>query len=111
MEAMTQEPQLTNIQSEKKHAMQEAFDQIENVTGVDVANESKLNAARKLLSEVAGTNYRLEQALAKLVEYFQMELEVEMRAAEIKKIFPGANITSASNEARFLQEDKFLVAV
>lgn len=103
-------PTLTKVQQEKKWAMEQALRDIEAEAGQDI--KKKLEVAKRLLEEVKGKDYRREQALAKLVEYFTLLLEVEMRKEELERNLSGVSYPPAVNDQSGLEEledDKYLV--
>ena len=116
---MSQIKQLSDVQTVKRNAMQSAFESIEARAGEDSRDETKANIAKKLLEELRSSKnlegksvYRMEQALAKLEEYFQMETELNMRKGELISIFPDMATKLAANDARYSTspDDKYKVA-
>ena len=90
--------------------MQEVFDKIEASLGEVKGSDARFAAAQKYLEEVEGKDYRLEQAAAKLVEYFKLEMEVENRRGELESILPGMGEKLAANDSHFHQDgEKYLV--
>ena len=107
METLQQNPELTKIQFEKRNAMQTAFDRIESMVGEGSGTEGKVEASKKFLEEVRGSDYRLEQATAKLVEFFELELELEKREQELVSILPNMSTKLAANDEFFSEnQDK-----
>ncbi len=88
METLSQNPQATVVQFAKMNAMQNVFDTIETLAGLETGNQERLVVIEKLLAEKP--DYRTEQSLRKLQEYFQLERDLEIRAGEIERILPGA---------------------
>ncbi len=83
------EPQLSTIEQQKREA------------GVFVANKlkelqqegkSKLEAAKMIYDEIKGNDFRKEQALAKLLEYFNLREDVDNRAIEIGTEYPALSV-------------------
>lgn len=71
-------------------------------------NVSLLDATRRIYEEVKGHSYREEQAVIKLLEYLNMQNELDLRKSEIKNTFPGLfTFTNASSAAN---DDKYSVA-
>lgn len=103
------QPQLSVIEQKKREA------------GVFVANKlqelqkegkSKLEAAKIIYEQVKGNDFREEQALAKLLEYFNLRNEVDNRAVEIGKEYPALSFTlqaelpSANDEKYSIQKSE-----
>lgn len=119
METKSQAPQLSDIEIVKRSAMQTAFENIESRTGDDTRDENKANIAKKLLEDLRSshglegkTAYRMEQALAKLEEYFRMESELSMRKGELVTILPELATKLAANDSLYSTspDDKYNVA-
>ena len=116
METLSQEPQLSEAQLGKQNAMQSAFNKIEALAGTDSRDEKKVEAAKKLLEELRSSGnlegreiYRTEQALTKLVEYFELESNLNMRKGEIINIYPDAAKKLAANDEHYTPDDKYAV--
>lgn len=116
---MSQAPHLSEVQFAKRSAMQSAFEKIEQLAGDDKRDSTKAAVAKKLLEEIrssksleGSSTYRMEQALAKLAEYFEMESELNMRKGELVTIFPEIkNKLSANDDVYSVSpEDKYNVA-
>lgn len=119
METMSQAPQLSDVQVVKRNAMQTAFESVEARTGEDSRDVTKADIAKKLIEELRGSNnregrsaYRMEQALAKLEEYFRMEAELNMRKGELVTILPELAQKLAANDTTYSSspDDKYKVA-
>ena len=68
---------------------------------------SLLASAREVYEEVKGQDYREEQAIAKLLEYLEMQNELSLRKQEIKDTFSSLS-TFTENDA--VHDQKYLVA-
>ncbi len=105
METLTTSPELSKVSLEKKNALQEVVDTIFSRAGESATSEQLLQAATDYLEEVRG-NYRLEQATAKLQEYYQLEIDTEMqlsaRRKELDSITPGVG-----DRLRAVNDDRF----
>ena len=103
---------ISSLEFKKKEAMQEVFNEIEAIQSEDLGIE-RLAAVQKLYEEAKGGDYRREQALAKLVEYYRFELEsaqeLQNRANEIIRIYPEAvgrlGFKEAANDSSFITSD------
>lgn len=112
---------ISALEFKKKEAMQKIFDDIEALQSEGLGIE-RLAAAQRLYEEAKGGDYRREQALAKLVEYYTFELEsaqeIRNRANEIIRIYPEAvgrlGFKEAANDSSFnatsANEQKYNVA-
>jgi hypothetical protein len=86
-------PQQNNLQEQKRLTMQQIFDKVESLQGEGLGVE-RLEVIKGLYEEVKGKDYRREEALAKLIEYYELELkaaeELFLRSKEIISVYPGA---------------------
>ncbi len=109
METLTQEPQpiVSIVDQRKLEAAEFTFQKIKEL--VD-GGKSKVEAAKMVYESVKGNEYREEQALAKLLEYFNLKEEVDNRAVELKSKYPAYSAffdndkvidTPAANDAKF----------
>lgn len=119
METISQIPNVSETQIAKSNAMQSAFENIEARAGEGSRDEEKADIAKKLLEELRSSKnlegksvYRMEQALAKLEEYFRMESELNLRKSELVTIFPGMAAKLSANDTRYFTspDDKYKVA-
>ncbi len=101
METIQQEKLPTKIYQERVSAMQGALDR---VMFLIQESDNKVEASRKFLEEVKGKDYRLEQAAAKLVEYFELQEELGKREGEITRLVPDAvkKLLSRSGDEKYL---------
>jgi hypothetical protein len=109
METINQEKisTVSTIEKQKVEASEFIANRIEEIKGEN--NISTLVAAHQVYEEVKGVSYREEQAVAKLLEFLNLQNELGLRAEEITEKFPGLTqivtkgVVSANNE-------KYLVA-
>lgn len=106
METITQEqrPLLSIVEKQKEEASKFVAERI-----VEIKAEKGVNvlvAVREVYEEVRGQKYREEQAVAKLLEFLNLQNEVELRGKEIVDIFPGLAhlVTKTSSD-----DEKYLV--
>lgn len=118
-ETLTQSPVVSTATLEKKSAIQTAADTIFSRIGENPTSEQALAAATLYLEEVRALgNYRLEQAAAKLEEYYRFEVqtdrELAMRRKELDDVLPGiGERLRAANDERFnnsANDEKYKVA-
>ncbi len=87
METLSHEPQPTLSIVERQKSEAENFIKGEMEKLVE-SGKSKLEAAKIVFDTVKGQEYREEQALSKLLEYFNLRQELYQRAQEINREFP-----------------------
>lgn len=117
METLTKAPALTPLQEKKRQTMQQIVDSIEALQGEGLGIE-RLDAVKKLYDEAKGQDYVREQALAKLVGYYEFELgaaeERRRRVGEISAIYPEAvarlDILPANDKSFNNSEERYKVA-
>lgn len=109
METVTQEPQpiVSTVEQKKLEAAEFTFQKIKELVE---AGKSNVEATKIVYESVKGNEFREEQALAKLLEYFNLKEEVDNRAVELKSTYPAYSAffdndevidTPAANDARF----------
>jgi hypothetical protein len=106
-QVLVETPAQIEIRGQKMSAMQSVFERIEVIAGPESGDKERLAAATKLLNEVRTREYidaqnlamspemarqkvyREEQSLAKLVEYYTLEVQAALLENEINGIVPG----------------------
>ena len=94
----------SNRERERSEAGKVIADRI--VALINERGVSVLDATKSVYEEVKGKDYRQEEAAAKLLEYYEIVHEAELRRGELSRSYPAVkNINGdASND------DKYLVA-
>lgn len=107
METIKQEeaPKLSIVMEKKETAAKFVADRV--LALQKEKNLSLLASAREVYEEVKGQGYREEQAVAKLLEYLEMQNDLSLRKTEIEENFSGM---SALTEKPSLNDEKYLVA-
>lgn len=107
METIKQEeaPKLSIVEQKKAIAAEFVARRIETLK--QEKGLSLLASAREVYEEVKGQDYREEQAVAKLLEYLEMQNELSLRKQEIKGGYPEL-FTFTENVAA--NDEKYLVA-
>lgn len=103
-------PEMSKVVQEKKTAMQSVYDAIVAEVGERAPLSTQLQASQRFLDKVRGQDYRLEQAAAKLCEYFEFEVSSEkertLRRGELEHILPGISSRLAANDEHYHDGDK-----
>jgi hypothetical protein len=99
-----EQPPISNRERERSEAGKVVADRI--VALINERGVSVLDATKSVYEEVKGKDYRQEEATAKLLEYYEIVHEAELRRGELSRTYPAVkNINGdASND------DKYLVA-
>ncbi len=97
---------ISTIEQEKKKAGEFVKTRIQEL---QAEGKSKLEAVKIVYDTVKGHEYRQEQALAKLLEYFNLKEEVSNRAIEIKTQYPAFSILveeeyPAANDKKYMTQ-------
>lgn len=107
METINQEqtPTLSTVEQQKEVAGEFVANRIEDMK--QERNIGTLEAAKLVYEEVKGQNYREEQAAAKLLEFLNLQNELDLREKEIKSM--SSSLGRYTN-ATITNDEKYLVS-
>jgi hypothetical protein len=109
METVQQQPQMSLLEQRRSEAMEEALKSIETIS--QESNVDLLSASKLFLETVRQENkYHLEEAVAKLVEYFEIKSDLITRESELKRWSPEVVTILEHTKALASNDEKYLVA-